>query len=154
MQSYSIASSALTSAALNLTDGGVDDLQRAGMRSPTRLAWLCCNVGGESERLGRVAGLPLTLGSELKQLGDKGGLRLDVSSPEPPDLPLPDHSHSLEARQRSSRRPETAKSQTGSEQTTNASMVLLHDVVQVFALPQPGGPRQLAINLISAAALG
>jgi hypothetical protein len=48
-------------------------------------------------------------GGNFEQCGDEFRLRLDVTTADVPNLPLPDHCHRLVACQRSSRRPEAAK---------------------------------------------
>ena len=78
---------------------------------------------------------PRGSGGDVEQLGDEAGLGPDVLSANPPNLPLPDHRHHLVARQRSSRRPETAKAQSWSDQAFHAPMVLFHNVIEKLALP-------------------
>src|SRR3954449_1476983 len=85
-------------------------------------------------------------GSDVEQPGDEAGLGPHVASANPPYLPLPHHRHHLVARQCSSRRPEAAEAEPRSDQTFYAPMVLLHNVVEILALPQPRASPQLAVR--------
>ena len=56
-------------------------------------------------------------------------------------LSLPDHRHGLETRQRLPRRTETAEAEPRPDKALDTPVVLLDDVVEVFALPQTGAAR-------------
>jgi hypothetical protein len=57
------------------------------------------------------------------------------------NLSLPHHRHGLEARQRLPRRTETAEAEPRPDKALDTPVVLLDDVVEVFALPQTGAAR-------------
>ena len=78
-----------------------------------------------------------TLDCDPEQARDEGGLSPHIAPTNVPNLPLSDHCHPLVASQRSARRWQTAKAQTGPDQALDAPMVLLDDVVQVFDRAQP-----------------
>jgi hypothetical protein len=52
----------------------------------------------------------------VEQPCDEGALSPDVTSADLPNLSLSDHRHRLNAGQRSSGRPQTAKTETGADQ--------------------------------------
>jgi hypothetical protein len=76
-------------------------------------------------------------GGDFEQCGDELRLDPDVVATDVPNLPFPDHRHRLVARQGSAGRPKAAKAKPGPHQPFHGPMVLLHDIVQVFHLPQP-----------------
>jgi hypothetical protein len=93
---------------------------RAGLRVGTSMTEGAANFM-VNRRMGSVAtfghGPPVICerestylsGGNFEQCGDEFRLRLDVTTADVPNLPLPDHCHRLVACQRSSRRPEAAK---------------------------------------------
>src|SRR5271166_712978 len=87
------------------------------------------------------------VGGEPRLSGDEDRLCSDVAPVDLAYLPLPDHRHRLEACQRSSRRWEPAEAEPRPNQALDAPVILLHDVVQVFALPQTGPAPEFAIPL-------
>src|SRR5215213_1136431 len=101
------------------------------------------------QRLALVAGNPQEernsgSGDHLEQPADESRLAPDVSASDVTNLSFPDHRHRLVARQRSSRRPETAKAKPWLDQPFHIPMSLLDDVVQVFHLSQSRSAPQLA----------
>ena len=77
----------------------------------------------------------------VEQVGDKGGLAADIMTVNLSNLSLPHHRHGLEARQRLPRRTETAEAEPRPDKALDTPVVLLDDVVEVFALPQTGAAR-------------
>jgi len=63
-------------------------------------------------------------------------LAFDVPPINGSKLTFPDHRHRLKTRQRSPRRPETAEAKSRSDQALDTPVILLNDVIQIFALPQ------------------
>jgi hypothetical protein len=76
------------------------------------------------------------LGSHLEEPGNQGNLRLHVATAHVVNLPLPDHRHHLVTRQRPFRGFQAAEAKPRPDQPFDRPVILLHDVVQVFALPQ------------------
>jgi hypothetical protein len=74
----------------------------------------------------------------VEQVGDKGGLAADIMTVNLSNLSLPHHRHGLETRQRLPRRTETAEAEPRPDRALDTPVVLLDDVVEVFALPQTG----------------
>ena len=95
---------------------------------------------------GELGGDPdqVTLRGDIEQAGDEAGLASDVASVDVPNLPFPDHRHRFETSQCSSSRPEAAEAEPGSDQSLDTPVILLKDVVQVFALAQTRAAPQLA----------
>jgi hypothetical protein len=83
-------------------------------------------------------------GGELEELGNQGGLRRDGATAKVVNLPLPDHRHHLVAGWRPAGRSYTAEAKPRSQQPFDPAMVLLNDVVQVWALPQPREAPKIA----------
>jgi hypothetical protein len=75
------------------------------------------------------AAVPLSLDGNLEEAGDERGLAPDVSPFDVSNLPLSDHRHRLETGQRSSCRSETAESKAGLDQSLDATVILLDNVV-------------------------
>jgi len=76
-------------------------------------------------------------GGDSKQRGNEGGLRRHVPTADVVNLPLPDHRHRLVASQCRPGSLHAAKPKPWPNQPFDAAVVLLDDVVQVFALSQP-----------------
>ena len=79
--------------------------------------------------------------SAVEHAGDKDRLCSDIAPVDISNLTLPDHRHRLETCQRSPRRSETAEAQSRPDQSLDAPVILLDDVVQVLALPQTGAAQ-------------
>src|ERR1700719_1021213 len=86
-------------------------------------------------------------GSHLEQPGDEGTLSPDVIAADIPNLPLSDHRHGLYAGQRSSGCPKTSEPGPRADQALHPAVVLLHDVVEVLDLAQPGATPKLNTSL-------
>src|SRR3954447_14963694 len=86
-------------------------------------------------------------GRNPEQARDEGRLSPHLAPTNVPNLSLSDHHYCLVPGQCSSRGWQTAKAQTRPDQALDAPMVLLNDVVEVFALAQPGAPPQLTLAL-------
>ena len=86
-------------------------------------------------------------GGDLEKFGNESGLRLNVPTADVVSLPLPDHRHCLVANQRQAGGSQAAEAQPGPDQAFDPPVVLLDDVVQVFALTQPREAPQLACPL-------
>ena len=93
---------------------------------------------------GRMAGVSA---DDLERPGDEGALRPHLSTANVIILSLPDHRHCFVAGQRSPGRSQTAEAKPRSNQPFVPVMVLFHDVVQVFALPQSRETPELADSL-------
>jgi hypothetical protein len=87
------------------------------------------------------------LKGELKEVCDERGLRLHVATIDVVNLPLPDHRHCFVAGQRSSGGWQTSKAEPRPHQSLYSSMILLDNVVEVFALSQPRETPQLTFTL-------
>ena len=84
---------------------------------------------------GAVLGpLVTTSGGGSKQVRDESRLGLHVATADVVDLPLSDHRHSFVAGQRSSGGRQTSEAEPRPHQPLSLSMILLDDVVEVFAL--------------------
>ena len=94
----------------------------------------CAGAVGELSPPGRSCGA-------VEQIGDDDGLAPDIMTVNLSKLSLPHHRHSLETRQRLPRRTETAEAEPRSDKALDTPVVLLDDVVEVFALPQTGAAR-------------
>src|SRR3954466_13169343 len=86
-------------------------------------------------------------GRNPKQASHEGSLSPHIAPTNVPNLPLSDHRHPLVASQRSSCGWQTAKAQPRPDQTFDAPMVLLNDVVEVLDLAQPREAPQLTLAL-------
>jgi len=69
--------------------------------------------------------------------GDEGSLRLHVVTADVLNMPLPDHRQCLVACQRSSGGSQAGEAEPQPHQPLDPPMILLNDVVQRLALPQP-----------------
>jgi hypothetical protein len=76
----------------------------------------------------------LTAHAAVEQIGDDDGLT-------PDQLSLPHHRHRFETRQSSPRGMETAEAEPRPDKALDTPVVLLDDVVEVFALPHTGAAR-------------
>ena len=65
----------------------------------------------------------------VEHASDEGRLAPDISSVDVSNLPLSDHRHSLETRQRLPRRTETAEAEPRPDKALDTPVVLLDDVV-------------------------
>src|SRR3954466_339669 len=86
-------------------------------------------------------------GRNPKQASHEGSLSPHIAPTNVPNLPLSDHRHPFVASQRSSCGWQTAKAQPRPDQTFDAPMVLLNDVVEVLDLAQPREAPQLTLAL-------
>src|ERR1700677_388249 len=117
-----------------------------------RTSWLtsrsprfCCNAIDDDVRVATVA-IWVLLRDAVEHASDEGRLAPDISSVDVSNLPLSDHRHSLETRQRSPRRSEAAEAEARASQALDAPVVLLNDIVEVFALSQTGAAPEFAIS--------
>ncbi len=78
----------------------------------------------------------LSLGGHSKQAGDEGDLPDDVSFAHPSDLSLAKHVHHLVAMQRSPCRFHRKEAHSWLDQAFDEAVVLLHQVIEIFDLPQ------------------
>ena len=77
----------------------------------------------------------------VEQVGDDDGFAPDIMTVNLSKLSLPHHRHRFETRQSSPRGMETAEAEPGPDKALDTPVVLLDDVVEVFALPQTGAAR-------------
>src|SRR5580692_4870586 len=77
----------------------------------------------------------------VEQVGDDDGLAPDIMTVNLSKLSLPHHRHRFETRQSSPRGMETAEAEPRPDKALDTPVVLLDDVVEVFALPQAGAAR-------------
>ena len=77
----------------------------------------------------------------VEQVGDDDGLAPDIMTVNLSKLSLPHHRHRFETRQSSPRGMETAEAEPRPDKALDTPVVLLDDVVEVFALPQTGAAR-------------
>ena len=82
------------------------------------------------------AHLPVQLRLHPKQAGDEGELILDVSLPHPVYLPLANRVHHFVALERSPCRFKRKVAHPRLDQPLDKTVVLLHQIVEVFDLPQ------------------
>ena len=101
------------------------------------LKWFCCNDIG-SRCTGAVGELspPDRSCGAVEQVGDDDGLAPDIMTVNLSKLSLPHHRLVSETRQSSPRGMETAEAEPRPDKTLDTPVVLLDDVVEVFALPQ------------------
>ena len=78
----------------------------------------------------------------VEQVGDDDGLAPDIMTVNLSNLSLPHHRHRFETRQSSPRGMETAEAEPRPGKALDTPVVLLDDVVEVFALPQTGAARR------------
>ena len=77
----------------------------------------------------------------VEQAVDDDGLAPDIMTVNLSKLSLPHHRHRFETRQSSPRGMETAEAEPRPDKALDTPVVLLDDVVEVFALPQTGAAR-------------
>jgi hypothetical protein len=65
----------------------------------------------------------------VEHASDEGRLAPDISSVDVSNLPLSDHRHSLETRQRSPRRTETAEAEPRPDKALDTPVILLNQIV-------------------------
>jgi hypothetical protein len=94
----------------------------------------CAGAVGELRPPGRSCGA-------IEQVGDDDGLAPDIMTVNLSKLSLPHHRHRFETRQSSPRGMETAEAEPRPDKALDTPVVLLDDVVEVFALPQTGAAR-------------
>src|SRR4029077_14227184 len=80
-----------------------------------------------------------------EQVGDDDGLAPDIMTVNLSKLSLPHHRHRFETRQSSPRGMETAEAEPRPDKALDTPVVLLDDVVEVFALPQTGAVRYVTV---------
>ena len=73
---------------------------------------------------------------DVEEACDEIRLTPDVMAVDPANLPLSDHRHDLETGQCSARGSQTPEAEPRPDKTLDAPVILLDDVIQVFALPQ------------------
>jgi hypothetical protein len=71
----------------------------------------------------------------VEEFRDEGGLMANVAPLNVSNLTFPDHRHRLKTCQRSPRRSETAEAKPRPDQALDAPMILLDNIIQIFALP-------------------
>ena len=89
----------------------------------------CAGAVGELSPPGRSCGA-------IEQVGDDDGLAPDIMIVNLSKLSLPHHRHRFETRQSSPRGMETAEAEPRPHKALDTPVVLLNDVVQIFALSQ------------------
>src|SRR6478672_10485657 len=94
----------------------------------------CTGGGGRAQPACRSCGA-------VEQVGDDDGLAPDIMTVNLSKLSLPHHRHRFETRQSSPRGMETAEAEPRPDKALDMPVVLLDDVVEVFALPQTGAAR-------------
>ncbi len=90
---------------------------------------------------------PKISGGNSEQAGNEGGLRLHVAGANVMNLALSDHRHHFVASKCPSSSWQAPEAEPRSHQPFDPAMILLDDVVQVFALAQPREAPQLASSL-------
>ena len=86
--------------------------------------------------------------------GNEDRLSSDIASADLSNLPLPDHRHRFETCQCSSGGSEPAEAEPSSDQTLDAPMILLDNIIQILALPETRTAPSSPSLFISATALG
>ena len=87
---------------------------------------------------------PKISGGNSEQAGNKGSLCPHIPTADVVNLPLSDHRHHFVASKCPSGRGQATEAEPRSHQPFDPAMILLDDVVQVFALAQPREAPQLA----------
>ena len=131
-----------------LTAVWVPDAAHEAMRDlirarATALLQRCCPTTRRSRRVL----LPSSSCSAIEQFGDEDGLMANVTPLDVTNLALPDHRHSLEPCQGSPCRPETAEAKPRTNQALDAPVILLDDVIEIFALPDASAAPEFAVSL-------
>ncbi len=92
----------------------------------------------------RVTGGSNFLGGDLEEIGHEGSVCPHVPPADVVNLPLPGHRHRLVASHCQPCGSQAAEAEPGMDQSFDPPEVLLDDVVQVIAPPQPREAPQLA----------
>src|SRR6202043_1240357 len=83
----------------------------------------------------------------IEKSGNEDRLSSDIASADLSNLPLPDHRHRFETCQCSSGGSEPAEAEPRSDQTLDAPMILLDNIIQILALPQARTAPEFAVSL-------
>src|ERR1700722_17875968 len=83
----------------------------------------------------------------IEKSGNEDRLSSDIASADLSNLPLPDHRHRFETWQCSSGGSEPAEAEPRSDQTLDAPMILLDNIIQILALPETRTAPELAVSL-------
>ena len=100
----------------------------------------------EDARTGTTS-IRFPLCSAVEHAGDEDRLCSDIAPVDISNLTLPDHRHRLKTCQRSPRRSETAEAKSRSDQSLDAPVILLNDVVEIFALPHASSAPEFSGSL-------
>ena len=73
-------------------------------------------------------------GDNIEEIGHESNLSANVASPDSFNLSLPDHVHGLITADGPPRRIEAAEAESGVDSAFDESVVLLEDIIEVFAL--------------------
>src|ERR1700720_4377412 len=83
----------------------------------------------------------------IEKSGNEDRLSSDIASADLSNLPLPDHRHCFETCQCSSGGSEPAEAEPRSDQTLDAPMILLDNIIQILALPETRTAPEFAVSL-------
>src|ERR1700688_2314117 len=83
----------------------------------------------------------------IEKSGNEDRLSSDIASADLSNLPLPDHRHRFEPCQCSSGGSEPAEAEPRSDQTLDAPMILLDNIIQILALPETRTAPEFAVSL-------
>src|SRR6266481_708361 len=83
----------------------------------------------------------------IEKSGNEDRLSSDIASADLSNLPLPDHRHRFETCQCSSGGSEPAEAEPRSDQTLDAPMILLDNIIQILALPETRTAPEFAVSL-------
>src|SRR6202166_2371079 len=81
----------------------------------------------------------------IEKSGNEDRLSSDIASADLSNLPLPDHRHRFEPCQCSSGGSEPAEAEPRSDQTLDAPMILLDNIIQILALPETRTAPEFAV---------
>jgi hypothetical protein len=81
----------------------------------------------------------------IEKSGNEDRLSSDIASADLSNLPLPDHRHRFETCQCSSGGSEPAEAEPRSDQTLDAPMILLDNIIQILALPETRTAPEFAV---------
>ena len=73
-------------------------------------------------------------GDNLEEIGNESNLSANVAFPDSFNLSLPDHVHGLITADGPSRRLETEEAKSGIDSAFYESVILLDDIIEIFAL--------------------
>jgi hypothetical protein len=76
----------------------------------------------------------ISSGGNLEEIGYKSNLSANVAYPDPFNLSLPDHVHDLITADGPPRRVETEEAESRIDSTFYESVILLDDIIEIFAL--------------------